>query len=186
MDEQIKYNRISFLANVVLFIGVIIASSFAIKYFYILNNCTNNQIKKDGIIKEITYNFSKEDVVVEMNKRRAEVNAKPLKENELMDKAAQMKAREMIDKDYFGHSKDGLWTYKILGFPKGWKEISENLAMGYMTSKDVIQGWMDSTEGHREAMLNPKYDEIGVAVEFGLTNQGWPRPIVVAHFVDNK
>ena len=39
--------------------------------------------------------------------------------------------------------------------------MGENIAAGYMTPKEVVEGWMNST-GHRENILSPKFTEIGV------------------------
>ena len=39
--------------------------------------------------------------------------------------------------------------------------VGENIAAGYMTAQEVVDGWMNSP-GHRENILNPNYTEIGV------------------------
>ncbi|WP_162872833.1 CAP domain-containing protein [Austwickia chelonae] len=40
---------------------------------------------------------------------------------------------------------------------------SENVAMGYQSSKAVVDGWM-SSPGHRKNMLNPTFDQISIAM----------------------
>ncbi len=42
------------------------------------------------------------------------------------------------------------------------KSYGENLAAGQKTPEEVVEAWMNSTEGHREAILTPGYKSIGI------------------------
>jgi uncharacterized protein YkwD len=44
-----------------------------------------------------------------------------------------------------------------------WNAMGENIAYGYPTVEDVIQGWLGS-EGHCQNMMSPMFTEIGAAI----------------------
>ncbi len=50
---------------------------------------------------------------------------------------------------------------RISQFGYRWLYFAENIAMGYPTADAVMAGWMGS-EGHRENILNPTMNEIGI------------------------
>ena len=78
------------------------------------------------------------------------------------------KAEDMLAHDYFAHtSPQGTtpWSW----FDKSgydYKYAGENLAMGFVSLPDQQQAWMNSTE-HRKNILNPNFQDIGVAVVQG-------------------
>ena len=93
-----------------------------------------------------------------------ERNSKGLSSLTISDKlsaAADVRAGEIVNK--FSHERpDGTdpWTaVKATGY--NYTAVGENIAAGYMTPKEVVEGWMNST-GHRENILSPKFTEIGV------------------------
>lgn len=60
---------------------------------------------------------------------------------------------------YYGHSRpDGTDCFAI--FPPAGA-ASENIAAGYMTATDVMQGWINSAS-HYRAMTNPDLDAVGI------------------------
>lgn len=128
------------------------------------------------------YNITPQEVARLVNVKRVENGLKPLTVNEKLRKSSVNKAREMIDQDYFAHdSPDGTETWKFFkeaGY-NNWRFIGENLARGYLTSSEIVDGWMLS-QGHKEIMLNKDITEMGVAVEF-YNFQGRPSPYTVLH-----
>ncbi|MDP2860224.1 MAG: CAP domain-containing protein [bacterium] len=117
------------------------------------------------------------------NKQRIENNLPPLKENKLLDASAKLKVDDMFKNQYFEHVSptgigvDGL--VKKAGYE--YILIGENLAMGnFQNSEKVVEAWMNSP-GHRENILNNKYQEIGVAVFEGIYN-GRKVWMAVQHF----
>ena len=117
------------------------------------------------------------------NKQREKYGLAPLKENQLLDKSALLKAEDMIKNQYFAHeslSGEGVSNLaKKFGYD--FLLIGENLAMGNFSSdEDLVLAWMESP-GHRENILNRKYQEIGVAVKKG-TFEGKEVWIAVQHF----
>jgi hypothetical protein len=102
------------------------------------------------------------------NQARESLGFDVLKENQVLDQAALMKAQDMINNDYFSHqSPKGVtpwhWFDKA-GYD--YRYAGENLAIGFIESVDVNDAWMESSS-HRQNILNPSYKEIGIAVLTG-------------------
>lgn len=103
-----------------------------------------------------------------LNQERSSLGIQPLVENEKLDEAALLKAKDILEKDYFSHqSPEGIapwyWFSKI-GY--SYKYAGENLAIGFLNSEDVYKAWFNSIS-HKENMINPNYKEIGTAVLTG-------------------
>lgn len=107
-----------------------------------------------------------------------------LKLNEQLAKAAQDKANDMVAKDYWAHATpDGTqpWAFvTTAGYQ--YQKAGENLAYGFLTSDETIQGWLGSPS-HRANMLDPDFNEVG----FGFANsrnfdKNGPATVVVAMY----
>jgi uncharacterized protein YkwD len=93
-----------------------------------------------------------------------------LHENSLLDIAAQNKVNDMFSGQYFEHTSPKGADAGDLAIAAGYEYIlvGENLAMGdFDSDTDLVQAWMDSP-GHRENILRAGYEEIGVAVGYGM------------------
>lgn len=103
-------------------------------------------------------------VISLINTERVKDGASPLVENTKLDESAAAKCDHMVANGYWAHvAPDGTqpWGFIIhAGYSYG--SAAENLASGQTTPSDVLHGWMNS-QSHKEAMLNPKYTEVGVA-----------------------
>lgn len=122
-------------------------------------------------------------VIVDLtNEERSGGSLTTLRRNTLLDHAAQMKAEDMVEKEYFAHySPEGLspWHWLIkAGY--AYHEAGENLAVHFTDSKDVVEAWMGSP-GHRANIVNKNYTEIGVGSARGEYN-GVPTVYVVQLF----
>ncbi|MBN1664939.1 MAG: hypothetical protein JW943_15175 [Deltaproteobacteria bacterium] len=105
-------------------------------------------------------------VIEDTNAERQAEGLHDLTENELLNRIAEERARDLLDKQYFAHvSPTGEQATDIarkVGYP--YKMIAENLAGGnFPTSKKMVDGWMQSP-GHRKNILDPDVKEIGVAI----------------------
>lgn len=125
--------------------------------------------------------LSAEALVAAMNRERAAAGLAPLRLNEALCEAADDRMRDMFTKHYFEHvSPDGIdpftWVDKR-GY--NYRQIGENLAVGYRTAGDVVDGWMHS-EHHRENVLGAGYEEIGICVAEGAPRKPFGGPTVVA------
>ena len=104
------------------------------------------------------------------NAERIESGLPALKENITLDAIAELRVRDMFEKQYFAHvsptGDDVQGAAKLIGYE--YITLGENLALGgFDDDQDLVQAWMDSP-GHRANILNTKYTEIGIAVERGL------------------
>lgn len=118
------------------------------------------------------------------NQLRAEYGLPPVKENNILDKAAQLKAQDMATNNYFAHfSPSGIspwYWFQQAGYK--YHYAGENLAMNFIDSEEVVKAWFNSPS-HRENLLNKNYTEIGIAIMPGNSQiNGLNRPIVVQLF----
>lgn len=110
------------------------------------------------------------NVLVDLtNADRKENNVGFLDINDLLQKAALLKAQDMAQKGYFAHTApDGknpwYWLEKV-GY--NYEYAGENLAVNFVDSSDIEKAFMDST-GHRANILNGNFSEIGVATARGM------------------
>ena len=108
------------------------------------------------------------DLVLLLNNERKTIGLTPLKENPQLQKAAILKAQDMMTRDYFGHkSPDGtmVW-YLIKKSGYDYKMAGENLAIGFLDSEEVHQAWNNSPS-HKQNLLKPEFQDIGIAVLTG-------------------
>lgn len=120
------------------------------------------------------------------NASREESGFEPLEENPVLSQAAYLKAKDMLEKDYFAHySPEGItpwyWLEKS-GYE--YRLAGENLAIGFLESEQVHLAWMDSPT-HKRNILNPDYQEMGIAVLKG-DFQGRETALVVQFFGTSK
>lgn len=94
------------------------------------------------------------------NIERAKEGAQPLKYNKTLQDAAMLRAKEISVK--FSHTRPNGTDSSTAGIDVGASVISgENIAMGYGSPEDVVDGWMNSS-GHRTALLKPDFSYMGV------------------------
>lgn len=115
--------------------------------------------------------LTKAGVISQTNLERKNNGALPaLKENPMLDAAAQIKLKDMFAKQYFEHISPSGVGPGDLADKVGYDYIysGENLALGNFNGDiDLVTAWMNSP-GHRANILNNKYQEIGVAVGKGM------------------
>lgn len=122
------------------------------------------------------------NIVTLTNAARTSLSLPTLTRSDVLDRAAQAKAEDMLANGYFAHTSPAGVTpwdwFKQVGY--GYTYAGENLAVHYATAEDVGEGWMASPS-HRANIVNPSYSEIGVGVAYG-TFEGVPSHIVVQMF----
>ena len=104
-------------------------------------------------------------IIVQLNKERTKNSLPPLTFNPLLRKAAEMKLKDMIRKNYFAHtSPEGVGAWHWFRMVKyDYKYAGENLASNFQTAHQVHRAWLKSTK-HRKNMLFPNYQEVAVAI----------------------
>lgn len=105
----------------------------------------------------------------ETNEQRATFGLTLFKENTKLNQAANLKLKDMFEKQYFEHiAPDGKGPSDlatVVGYE--YVVVGENLALGnFANDAALVEAWMNSP-GHRENILNERYTEIGVAVGKG-------------------
>ena len=106
-----------------------------------------------------------EQAVVDMvNEERAKVGRQPLLVNYQLQVAAWLHNEHMVKTGCFSHGDCGDGgpsdRVKKSGYKGGM--VGENIAKGFRTPAEVMDGWMHSTD-HRANILNANYIDIGVA-----------------------
>lgn len=122
-------------------------------------------------------------IIASTNKERLKMGLKPLSFNSKLVESAKIKTEDMISKEYFEHESPSGVGVSDIGTRVGYNYIvmGENLALGnFDGADDLLLAWMNS-KGHRENILNPIYQEIGVYAAKG-TYQGEDVWYAVQHF----
>lgn len=108
------------------------------------------------------------EVVRLVNIERTKNGLPELVQDEELGKATDIRAKEIGT--VFSHTRpDGSSCFTVfeeLEIEYGW--AGENIAYGYRTPAEVVEGWMNST-GHRANILSENYTKIGV----GFDNYNW-------------
>jgi uncharacterized protein YkwD len=126
------------------------------------------------------------EIIFIINLIREQTGLLPLKENILLNKSAQLKAQDMLDKGYWAHNSPA-GTEPWVFFSKVGYEYSmagENLGRDFILASGVVDGWMNSPK-HREILLDPRYQEVGVGivdVTEGTSEYVSGSQISIAHF----
>jgi hypothetical protein len=103
------------------------------------------------------------------NKNRVDAGLTTLKHSSLLDDSSLLKARDMVENNYFAHeSPTGVtpwhWFEKA-GY--SFVYAGENLAVNYFDSESVDKAWLNSPT-HKANIVNPKFKEIGISARDGM------------------
>jgi hypothetical protein len=113
-------------------------------------------------------NISPGEVIRLTNAQRMANRLNALSENSTLDNAALAKGNDMLAKGYWAHfAPDGTspWSF-FLSFGYRYKYAGENLARDFQDASSAVNAWMNSPS-HKENILNPNYQEIGIGVVEG-------------------
>lgn len=105
--------------------------------------------------------LTREQILSAINAVRKANGAPPWTYNPQLEQAARSQARLMASKDKLSHDlgvtlRERVTAAGYLG------AVGENVAKGYKTLPDVIEGWLASP-GHRSTLLSSKFVEFGLA-----------------------
>jgi hypothetical protein len=116
------------------------------------------------------------------NESRLAYNQQPLVRNIKLDNAAELKGKDMADKQYFSHdSPEGVtpwYWFRQAGY--NFLYAGENLAINFTDSSEVEEAWLGSPT-HRANIMNAQFREIGIATVQGFYNN-YPTIYVVQMF----
>ncbi|MDO8524603.1 MAG: CAP domain-containing protein [bacterium] len=117
-----------------------------------------------------------------LNDERTDLKLGTLKENTSLNKAALLKANDMMQKGYFSHTSPAGITpwywFKKVGYD--YKSAGENLGIGFVDSSELHQAWNNSPS-HKANLISKNYKDIGISFLKG-SFQGSPTTIVVQLF----
>ncbi|MFZ2049172.1 MAG: CAP domain-containing protein [Minisyncoccia bacterium] len=168
-DHQPHFLRTKNIRAVVLILFVLELGVFAIPYIPAIGPAYNNYLAAvlPGVLDSLS------------NQTRQENHLATLTVSPLLNKVAELKAKDMAEKGYFAHtSPEGrapwYWFDKA-----GYKYLfaGENLAVDFTDSKDVTLAWMNSPT-HRANIVKGVYTEMGTGVVSG-NFEGHPTIFVV-------
>ena len=141
---------------------------------------TGYNYMQTGSILGQTTNITQQRLLAATNTEREKNGMSPLQLNSALDHAAQAKADDMFDKQYWSHTAPtGVTPWQWVdqaGYQ--YSHAGENLAKGFHTAQGVVLAWMDSPE-HRKNMLDSRFRDVGFAVVPGILN-GEQTMLVVA------
>jgi hypothetical protein len=113
-------------------------------------------------------NMTADRIIQLTNEERAKQGLGSVSSNALLSSAAHAKANDMFEKqywDHFGPNGESPWDFiKAAGY--NYVYAGENLGKGFTTSEGVHQAWMASPT-HKENILSPNYQDIGIAIVSG-------------------
>ncbi|MGH2471979.1 MAG: CAP domain-containing protein [Candidatus Limnocylindria bacterium] len=108
---------------------------------------------------------AEQDLVARINAFRAARSLPTLAVSDTLTSAAKWMSVDMAARNYFAHtSLDGRSPTQRMsdaGYPAFGTWTGEDLAAGYATSADVLNGWINSP-AHHAVLVNPQYRAIGV------------------------
>jgi uncharacterized protein YkwD len=116
----------------------------------------------------INANISVSELLRLTNEQREKNGVEPLSINEKLVIAADQKALDMLEYDYWAHNSPLGRTPWFFIKSSGYKYVyaGENLAKGFTNAEDIVTAWMDSPD-HRANMLSSNYEDVGFAIREG-------------------
>lgn len=115
------------------------------------------------------------------NKERAKRGLHLLKYDIRLEASAKDKCTDMVSKNYWSHTN----AWKFINKQTTYGKAGENLAYGYYSSREVVEGWMDS-ETHARNILDRVYTRVGYGICSSKNYlESGQQVIVVQHFASN-
>lgn len=106
------------------------------------------------------------EVLKLLNHERLSAGMEAVSTCKSMQEAADVRTKEIIS--LFSHERpDGRRCFSVLDDKKiSYRIAGENIAAGYKTPKNVMEGWMNSP-GHKANILNDAFDHVGIGYGTG-------------------
>jgi uncharacterized protein YkwD len=94
--------------------------------------------------------------------------------NALLTQAADAHSQDMVAHNFFSHTGSDGSTLgsRVSATGYAWTNLGENIAAGQPSVNVVVDGWMAS-DGHCSNIMNPAFQEIGVACVPGTTSTAY-------------
>ena len=124
--------------------------------------------------------MSNATLLEETNQERQRHDRDPLTHNDQLAAAARAKAEDMAQRNYWSHTTpegEEPWIFiDEAGYQ--YQKAGENLAYGFLSSTQTVNGWMNSPS-HRENILDPVFEEVGFGYVNAVNFQGSDKKTIV-------
>ena len=122
------------------------------------NNSSNNSQTTSSLTSDELEVFNL------INQKRTAAGLSKLKIDDEVQNVARIKARDMVDNNYFSHTSPtyGSPFNMLKSFMVSYKTAGENIA-GNSSNSKAVEAWMNS-EGHKANILNSSFNYTGVGV----------------------
>lgn len=143
-----------------------------------------NTLWSGGSILGAKSDFSNAALLSATNDDRARNHEPALTINAQLAAAAQAKADDMVNRNYWSHdSPDGKtpWNF-ITAAGYQYQSAGENLAYGFDNADGAVTGWMNSPK-HRANILDVNYQNVGFGIASSSDYQSrGPETVIVAEY----
>lgn len=143
-----------------------------------------NTVWSSGSVLGTQTDFTSMTLLSETNEERQTKGLPELTLDPQLMQAAQAKAEDMAQKNYWDHTSPLGATGQSFIAASGYQyqQAGENLAYGFSSANDTLIGWMNSPS-HRANILNPNYQHVGfgVATSPDFQTKG-PQVVIVAEY----
>lgn len=123
-------------------------------------------------VPEFTNNNEFETKVLELiNIERISHGLNKLILDDALSYVARDHSEDMYKRNFFDHTNpDGLSPFdRMKNYGISYRTAAENIAAGQSSPEDVVNAWMNS-EGHRQNILNPNFNKIGIGYFYSGAN----------------
>jgi len=123
--------------------------------------------------KEKWMEIIRENFLIEINNKRADLGNKPLKLHAVIDNLAQEQAQDMADNNYFSHTdKNGKSASDrmIANGKYNYKRYASNISFNISTIREVVQSYINSNKrntGHYDVIIVKEYEDLWVGFAKG-------------------
>lgn len=149
-------------------LAIFLLCLIVLKLAFVLFDMGNRTVPTSFLKNLFASVLNTQNIVSLTNASRKDAGLRGLKISAKLESAAQQKAQDMLNNQYFAHntpSNKTPWDFMTsVGY--AYLFAGENLAVNFNSSEDVTNGWLTSPE-HRENILSGKYTEIGVGIAHG-------------------
>ena len=126
------------------------------------------QLEQPKYPERVYHIATKQELLDEINKRRAEVGSPPLRHSQILEESAQQKCDDMVTRKYYAHADpDGKQGYQIaIDMNKIYGNYGENLikrSLADHSAHYVFNDWFES-QPHKDAALDARYTDTGFGI----------------------
>ena len=157
-----------------------------------MDTCTIRFEHKLSTALSINESMTADGIIRAINKQRKLKRLDPVTPDNTIDRAAKIQARQMASTGQFAHVLKGV---KYPSFPDRMRaiglahlkagEVLYSCNPGMDDSEVAVQAWLGSKQ-HREAVLHPDVEEIGISVQYAANGRPYACAVLAIPDSSNK